>query len=166
MAFLMAFLQDPTFWVLVAFVIFIAATARPISRLATAGLDKRADKIRADLEEAEKLREEAQDLLAGYQRKQRDAIKEAEAIVAHAREEAERLGRQGREKLEASLERRGKLALERIAQAEAQALDSVRAKTIDMALDATRDFLSHELKGKQADALIKAAIKDLPGKLH
>ena len=163
---MMAFLQDPTFWVLVAFVIFIAATARPISRLATAGLDKRADKIRSDLEEAEKLREEAQDLLAGYQRKQRDAIGETEAIIAHAREEAERLSQQGLEKLEAALERRRKLALERITQAEAQALDVVRAKTVDMALDATRDFLSHELKGKQADALIDAAIKDMSGKLH
>ena len=162
----MAFLQDPTFWVLVAFVIFIAATVRPISRLATAGLDKRADKIRAHLEEAEKLREEAQDLLAGYQRKQRDAIGETEAIIAHAREEAERQGQQGLEKLEAALERRRKLALERISQAEAQALDVVRAKTVDMALDATRDFLSHELKGKQADALIDAAIKDMSGKLH
>ena len=82
------------------------------------------------------------------------------------REEAERQGQQGLEKLEAALERRRKLALERISQAEAQALDVVRAKTVDMALDATRDFLSHELKGKQADALIDAAIKDMSGKLH
>ncbi|MBC8338120.1 MAG: F0F1 ATP synthase subunit B [Rhodospirillales bacterium] len=162
----MAFLHDPTFWVLVAFVIFIAAAARPIIRLATAGLDKRADKIRNDLEEAEKLRQEAQDLLAGYQRKQRDAIQEAEDIVQHAREEAERLAVQGRENLEAALERRKNLALERIAQAEAQAIDIVRAKTVDLALDATREFLTKELKGKQADALIDQAIKDLPEKLH
>jgi len=162
----MAFLHDPTFWVLVAFVAFVAGTAKPIFRLATAGLDKRADKIRADLEEAEKLRDEAQDLLAGYQRKQRDAIQEAEAIVEHAKEEAERLLQHGREKLEASLERREKLTMERIAQAEAQALDTVRAKTVDVALDATRDFLSSEIKGKQADALIESATKDLPGKLH
>ena len=162
----MAFLQDPTFWVLVAFVVFIAATARPILRLITAGLDKRADKIRDELEEAEKLRKEAQDLLAGYQRKQRDAIQEVEDIVQHAREEAERMAVQGRENLEASLERRRKLALERIAQAETQALDTVRAKTVDLALDATREFLAKELKGKQADALIDQAIKELPEKLH
>ena len=87
----MEFLQDPAFWAAVAFVIFIAATAKPISRLLTAGLDKRADKIRSDLEEAEKLREEAQDLLASYQRKQRDALAEAAAIIAHAGEEAARL---------------------------------------------------------------------------
>ena len=150
----MAFLDDPTFWVLVAFIVFIAATARPILGLITAGLDKRADKIRNDLEEAETLRKEAQDLLAGYQRKQRDAIKEAEDIVQHAREEAERIAQQGRENLEVSLERRRKLALERIEQAEVQALD------------ATREFLAKELKGKQADALIDSAIEDLPDKLH
>ena len=162
----MEFLQDPAFWAAVAFVIFIAATAKPISRLLTAGLDKRADKIRSDLEEAEKLREEAQDLLASYQRKQRDALAEAEAIIAHAGEEAERLAVQERDKLEAALERRQKQAIDRIAQAEAQALDLVRAKTVDVALDATRDYLAKELKDNQSDALSDAAIKDLPGNLH
>ena len=162
----MEFLQDPAFWAAVAFVIFIAATAKPISRLLTAGLDKRADKIRSDLEEAEKLREEAQDLLASYQRKQRDALAEAEAIIAHAGEEAERLAVQERDKLEAALERRQKQAIDRIAQAEAQALDLVRAKTVDVALDATRDYLAKELKDNQSDALTDAAIKVLPSNLH
>ena len=162
----MEFLQDPAFWAAVAFVIFIAATAKPISRLLTARLDKRADKIRSELEEAEKLREEAQDLLASYQRKQRDALAEAEAIIAHAGEEAERLAVQERDKLEAALERRQKQAIDRIAQAEAQALDLVRAKTVDVALDATRDYLAKELKDNQSGALTDAAIKVLPGNLH
>ena len=69
------FLKDPTFWVMVAFFVFVGALARPISGAIAAALDKRADKIRADLEEAEKLREEAQNLLASYQRQQRDAVK-------------------------------------------------------------------------------------------
>jgi F-type H+-transporting ATPase subunit b len=162
----MTIFQDPTFWASVAFVIFIAATAKPISRLATAGLDKRADKIRNDLEEAEQLRREAQDLLASYQRKQRDAIAEAESIIAHAGEEAERLAVQASEKLEAAMERRQQQAIDRIARAEVQAVDRVRARTVDVALDATRDFLARELKGDQADALTDAAIKDLAGNLH
>jgi len=162
----MAIFQDPSFWSAVAFVIFIVAAAKPISGLATAGLDKRADKIRGDLDEAEKLRQEAQDLLASYQRKQRAAIKEADAIIAHAKEETERLAVQGREDLEVALERRQKLAIDRIAQAEAQALDTVRAKTVDIALDATRDFLACELKSTQTDVLTDAAIKDLDGKLQ
>lgn len=162
----MEFLNDPTFWVSVAFVLFVAAFAKPIAKPITAALDKRADKIRSDLEEAEKLREEAQDLLASYQRKQRDAVKEAEAIVEHTVEEAERLVQQGREQLEAAVARRQKLALERIAQAEAAALEVVHGRAVDVALDATRGYLAESLKGKQADALIEAAIKELPKKLH
>ncbi len=162
----MEFLNDPTFWVLVAFVVFVAAFAKPIAKLITAGLDKRVDKIRADLEEAEKLREEAQDLLATYQRKQRDAVKEAEAIVDHSGEEAARLFQQGRERLEAEVARRQKLALERIAQAEAAAVEVVHGRAVDVALDATRGYLTESLKGNQADALIEAAIKELPKKLH
>ena len=159
-------LNDPTFWVMIAFFVFVGALARPISRAITAGLDKRADKIRADLEEAAKLREEAQDLLATYQHKQRDAVKEAEAIVEHAREEAERLTQQGRERLEAALERREKQAMDRIAQAEAAAVNQVRDATVDVAMAATRRILCDRLKGKRADALIGAAIKELPDKLH
>ncbi len=162
----MQFLNDPTFWVMIAFAVFVGALARPISRAITAGLDKRADKIRADLEEAEKLREEAQDLLASYQRQQCDSVKEAEAIIEHAKEEAERLIQHGRERLEAALERREKQAMDRIAQAEAAALEHVQAHTIDIAIGATRDFLADNLKGKQAKALIETAIKDLPKKLH
>jgi len=162
----MEFLQDPTFWVLIAFVIFIGAAGWPITKAITAGLDKRADKIRADMEEAENLREEAQDLLASYQRKQRDAVAEAEAIVNHAKEESQRLLQHGQERLEAALERRKKLAMERIEQAEAQALDRVRANTVDIALDATRTFLADKFTGKKADALVDAAIKELPEKIH
>ena len=160
------FLNDPTFWVMVAFFVFVGALARPISGAIAAALDKRADKIRADLEEAEKLREEAQDLLASYQRQQRDAVKEAEAIVEHAKEEAERLTQQGRKKLKKALERREKQAMDRITQAEASALEQVQAHTVDVAIVATRDFLADNLKSKQAEALIETAIKELPKKLH
>ena len=160
------FLNDPTFWVMVAFFVFVGALARPISGAIAAALDKRADKIRADLEEAEKLREEAQNLLASYQRQQRDAVKEAEAIVEHAKEEAERLTQQSRERLKAALERREKQAMDRITQAEAAALEQVQAHTVDVAIGAPRDFLADNLKGKQAEALIETAIKELPKKLH
>ena len=161
-----AVLHDPTFWVLVAFVIFVAAFGRMIARGIAQGLDKRADKIRADLDEAEQLREEAQDLLAGYQRKQRNAIKEAEAIIAHAKEEQERILQHGKERIEESLARREQLAMERIARAEAQAIADVKLRTIDVAIEATRAYIAGALKGAKADALIEAAIKDLPGKLH
>lgn len=161
-----ALFHDPTFWVLVAFVIFVAAFGRMIWRGIAGGLDKRADKIRADLDEAEKLREEAQDLLASYRRKQRDAAKEAEAIIAHAREESERIAAHGKERIEASLARREQLALDRISRAEAQALADVRAHAVDVAIEATRSYLADRTTGPEAEKLLDSAIKELPKKLH
>jgi F-type H+-transporting ATPase subunit b len=134
--------------------------------LIAASLDKRADKIRDDLEEAETLRKEAQDLLASYQRKQRDAIKESEDIIQQAEIEAKRILAHGQKGLKESLERRHRLTLERIEQAETQALDSVRTSIVDMALNITREFLVQELKGNRANVLIDTAIQDLPNKLH
>ncbi len=161
-----AMVNDPTFWVLVAFVIFVAAFGRMIWGGIAGGRDKRADKIRADLDEAERLHEEAQDLLAQYQRKQRDAAKEAEAIVAHARDESDRIAVQGKERIEAALARREQLALDRIGRAEAQALADVRAHAIDVAIEATRAYLAERLKDPHADKLLESAIKDLPRKLN
>lgn len=157
---------DPTFWVAVAFLIFITAFARPIAKALPKALDERAAKIKRDLDEAERLRIEAQDLLAEYQRKQRDAVREAGEIVAHARVEAARLTEEGRKRLEQSLKRREHLALERIARAEATALAEVRAKAIDVAIEATRKLLAERAAGAKADQLIEASIKDLPEKLH
>ena len=158
--------SDPTFWVAVAFVIFIALIAKPVGKMATSALDDRAAKIKSDLDEAERLREEAQELLASYQRKQREAAKEAEDIVQHAKEEAQRLDREGRERLAASLERREKLAMERIQLAEAQAVEQVRAHAVEVAINATREVLASQMSAQQADAMIDGAITDLPGKLH
>lgn len=159
-------LHDPTFWVAVAFVIFIALVAKPIAKALPKALDSRAEKIRADLEEAERLKTEAQDLLAQYQRKQRDAQREAEEIVAHARQEADRLAEEARVKMEQRLARREQLTIERILRAEAQALADVRARAVDIAVDATRRVLADALPAAKADSLIDSAIKDLPGKLH
>lgn len=86
--------HDPTFWTAVAVVLFVALIAKPVGKMASKALDERADKIKAELDEAEKLRNEAQDLLAQYQRKQRDAASEAESIIQHAKEEAERMDRE------------------------------------------------------------------------
>jgi F-type H+-transporting ATPase subunit b len=160
-------LSDPTFWVATAFVAFIGLLIY-LKVPGTVGnaLDKRAQKIKADLDEAEALCTEAQDLLATYQKKQRDTAKEAEAIAAHAKEEAARILEQGRVKLEDSLARREKLALDRIAQAEAAAIDEVRDRTVEIAMDATRQVMSSMAAAGKADGMIDDAIADLPGKLH
>ena len=161
-----AFYATPDFWVLVAFVIIVVAIARPFLRFVTTALDKRSQTIAERLEEAQRLREEAQDLLASYQRKQRDAIKEAEEIVDHARRETERMGGRAAADLEKAVERRERLAMERIAQAEAKAIAEVRGEAVDIALEATRRLLAEKLTGKKADTLVDNAIKELPDKLH
>src|SRR5579871_2667172 len=114
------FMHDAEFWVLVAFVIAIAFLVYKARGTITGGLDARAAKIKADLDEARRLRDEAQKALAEYQRKQRDALKEAEAIVAHAKEEAQRFAAQAAKDLDAAVERRRRLAVEKIALEEAR----------------------------------------------
>ena len=129
-------------------------------------LDDRAEKIRNRIDEASRLAEEAQAMLATYERKQRDAAEEAEAILAGARREAERLAADAKEDLERALKRREAQAMERIAQAEKAAIAEVRARAVDVAIEATRRLLAERLTPKQADALIDAAIAELPKKLH
>ncbi|MEQ8193903.1 MAG: F0F1 ATP synthase subunit B, partial [Rhodospirillales bacterium] len=128
-------LHDPTFWVLVAFAIFFGLIGKKVWGAAVAALDARAEKIKADLDEAEKIREEAQDLLAQYQRKQRDAAKETEQIVDRARAEAERYGKLARENLEKALARREQLAADRIAFAEKAATDDIRRMAAEIAIE-------------------------------
>ena len=159
--------QDPTFWVATAFVGFIIVLIYlKVPGSVGAQLDKRADKIKADLDEAEALYKEAQDLLALYQKKQRDAAKEAETIAGNAKIEAARMLEEGRVRLSETLLRREQLAKDRITQAEAQAIDEVRIKTVDIAMDATREILAKGLAAAKSDSMIEAAIKELPSKLH
>lgn len=157
---------DETFWVGLSFVIFVAAVFRPVSRMAAAALDGRAQKIREELDEAVRLREEAQALLAGYERRQNEAIQEAEDILAHAKEEAERQTRQAGETLEELIKRREAQAVERIARAEEEAAADVRNAAVELAIAATKKLISSELKEDQQQALIDEAIGELGDKLH
>lgn len=93
-------LRTAEFWVLVAFVVFVVLAFKPLRKAVTGALDERAEQIRKQLDEANKLREEAQATLASYKRKQRDALKEAEEIVTHAKAEAERLRAEAAKALE------------------------------------------------------------------
>ena len=158
--------HDPAFWVAIALIVFLALIAKPVSRMATKGLDERAEKIKAELDEAERLRNEAQDLLAQYQRKQRDAASEAQSIIDHAKAEAERLDREGRQRLKETLERREKLAAERIQLAEQQARARFRARAIDVAIAASEKVMAGEMNAAQANGLIDDAIGGLSKRLH
>jgi F-type H+-transporting ATPase subunit b len=159
-------IEDPTFWVAVAFVIFVAAAFKKVRDGLNSALDGRAARIKAQLDEARQLREEAQAALAEYQRKVRDAAAEAKAIVDHARVEAERLRERARADQEHALKRREQLAIEKIAQAEAEALKQVRNLAVDLAVAATARLLAENMGKDQAGRLINEAIQELPDKLH
>jgi F-type H+-transporting ATPase subunit b len=162
----MEFLSNPEVWVAAAFLIFVALTAKPIGRAIAKGLDGRAAKIKAQLDEARALRDEAERLLAEHQRKQIAAVKEVETILARAREEAERVRRESAANLEAAFARREKMAIDKIAQAEAQAVTDVRNQAVDIAMAAAAKLLKQSINSGKGDELIDSAIKELDRKLH
>jgi F-type H+-transporting ATPase subunit b len=153
-------------WLVIALVILIAVAYRPAKRAILGALDARAARIKNELDDAQRLREEAQSALASFQRRQRDAMSEAEEIIAHAREDAERMRRQAMIDLEQMLKRREQLAMERIAQAEANAAAEVRSAAADVAIAAARRLIAESLDEKKGQALIDDAIADLPKRLH
>lgn len=158
--------QEPETWLAVAFLLFVGALARPVWKKATAALDGRAAQIEAELEEARKLREDAQAMLASYQRKQRDAAKEAEKIIAHAEEEARRITANAEKALAETLKRREVLTAEKISQAQAKAVQEVKAEAVEIALAATERLLRERLDEPHADALLDAAVRELPARLR
>jgi len=160
------FMMEAEFWVLVAFVVAIGFLVYKVKDTVTGGLDARAAKIKAELDEAQKLRDEAQAKLAEFQLKQRDALKEAEGIIALAREEAQRLAAQGARDLEAAIERRRRLAQEKIALEEQKAMADLRNAAVDVAVAALRRVLAEDLDPARQSALIDNAINALPPTLH
>ena len=163
---MMPLLEDPEFWVVLAVLIFIIGVWKPARRAILGGLDARATRIHDELEGAQRLREEAERALAAYQRQQQQAAAEAAAILAHARDEAERVAVQAARNLEETLARRQRLAEERIAQEEAKAIAEIRAVTVDVAISAARQVIVAELDEKRGAALIDAAIAGLPQQLQ
>lgn len=160
-------LATPEFWVAVSFVGFFALIVYfKVPALVAKALDERAERIKAELDEAQRLREEAQGLLAEYQRKRRDAEKEAEDIITLAKEEAERLSRETRVNLAESMDRRMKATEAKIAQAEAQALDEVRAAAAEAAVRAAEDIIARKMTAKMQSDLIADSIKDIKAKMN
>jgi F-type H+-transporting ATPase subunit b len=163
----MHFLSEPEFWAAVAFVIFVGVLVRlGAPRLLVTALDDRAARIKAQLDEARRLREEAQALLAEYQRRRKDADRDADAIIMAAKDEADHLAADAKTKVEEFVSRRTKMAETKIAQAEAQALADVRAAAADAAVAAAEQILRETAKGKIGDDLIARGIADLKAKLN
>jgi F-type H+-transporting ATPase subunit b len=157
---------EPEFWVLLAVVLFVVGVWKPARQWIIGLLDARAVRIRDELDAARRLREEAQQLLAANQKREAEAAAEAEAIIAHARAEAERVAAQAARDLEQTLERRQRLAEERIGQEQAKALAEIRAVAVDVAILAARQVITAELDQTRGAAMIDAAIQALPQQLH
>lgn len=160
-------LGDAEFWVAVAFVIFVAGLGYlGVHRMIAKSLDERAARIKADLDEARKLKDEAAELLAEYQRKRQAAEGEAQDIISGAKAEAERMAAEAKTRIEDFVARRTKMAETKIAQAEAQAAADVRSAAAEAAVAAAEKILSAETKGKLAGELIAKGIDDVRKKLN
>ena len=158
---------EAEFWVAVSFLIFVAVLGYfGVHKLMAKGIDDRRDRIKAELDEARRLKEEAQALLAQYQRKKQEAEREAQAIVASAMAEAGRIAAEAKAKMEDFVARRTKMAEGKIAQAEAQALADVRSSAAEAAVAAAEALLTRLVKGKVADDLIGKGIEDIKRKLN
>ena len=163
----MHILMEPETWVALAFVAFVIGLGYiGVHRMVAKSLDERSARIKAELDEARMLKDEAGKLLADYQRKRHEAEGEAQEIIAGAKGEAERLAIEAKSKIEEFVARRTKMAETKIAQAEAQATADVRSAAAEAAVAAAEKILSHETKGKLANELIAKGIEDVRKKLN
>lgn len=160
-------LGNTDFVVLLAFIVFVGILFYfGVPKKVGALLDKRAQQIRSELEEARTLREEAQQLLAAYERKSREVADQAERIVTNAREEAAAAAEQAKAEMAASVARRLKAAEEQIASAEAAAVRAVRDRAVQVAVAAAGEAIAKSMSAADASGLIDAAIQDVDAKLH
>ncbi|MDA9407719.1 F0F1 ATP synthase subunit B family protein [Bradyrhizobium sp. CCBAU 45384] len=158
---------DPETWVAVAFVILMVVFGYlGVFKSAMAALDKRAERIKAELDDATRLKQEAAKVLADYKARSASAEREAADIIANARSEAERIATEAKAKMEDFLARRTKTAEGKIALAEAQALADVRAAAAEAAVQAASTILSQSVKGPVADDLLAKGITEVRQKLN
>ena len=159
--------EDPETWVAIAFVILVGVFIwLGVHRTVITALDHRAERIKAELDEARRLKEDAAKLLAEYKSKRSSAEREAQEIIGNAKAEAERIATETKAKMEDFVVRRTKTAESKIALAEAQALADVRAAAANAAVEAASTILSQSVKGPVADDLLAKGIAEVRAKLN
>ncbi|MCA8927696.1 MAG: F0F1 ATP synthase subunit B [Alphaproteobacteria bacterium] len=158
--------MTPELVVAAALLIFLALVWWKGRAAILAVLDKRTDAIRNQLDEARRLREEAEAMYADIAKKQQEATATAAAMIEEAQEQAGRIEREAETALQAAIARRREQALEKIGQAEAEALREVRAKAVDIAIEASRRVLAEDMAGASGQAAVDAAIAELPRRLN
>src|SRR4051812_29022532 len=158
---------EPETWVAVAFIILMGVFVwLGVHRTVLTALDHRAERIKAELDDARKLKDEAAKVLAEYKARRATAERDAAEIVANAKAEAERIAADAKTKMEVGGARRTKTAEGKIAMAEAQALADVRAAAADAAVQAASTILSQSVKGSLADDLLAKGIAEVRQKLN
>ena len=160
-------LHNTNFVVLLAFIVFIGVLIYfKVPAMVTGMLDRRAEGIKADLEEARALREEAQSILASYERKQKEVARQAEAIVEHAKKEAAEAAEVAKRDLKAAIARRLAAAEDQIKSAEAAAVNNVKNTAVTVAIGAAQELIAKKMTAADGNKLIEDAIKDVGEKLH
>jgi len=159
--------MDATFWALVALIIFVGIIIyMKVPKVLARSLDERADRIKNELDEARRLREEAQQLLAEYQRKRKEAEKEAGDILTAAEREAKALLEDAKAKTEDYVARRNKLAEQKIAQAETEAINEVRSSAVEIAIAAAGRLIADKLDTRTAGELFKQSVSEVKSRLN
>lgn len=162
----MSWLHNEYTWITLAFVITIALIARYLVPAINKGLDARAEKIRDQLEQASRLRAEAEELLAKYKSEQEAMLKQAEEIVATAKRDAAAMRTQAAEELKVALDRRTAQAHEKIARAEADAVASIRTRIVESATESARTMLAEQAAGAADEQAISRAISSIESQIH
>jgi F-type H+-transporting ATPase subunit b len=158
----MSLFHEQEFWFAIAFVIFVVSAYAPIKKALVGNLDTRATTLRTELEDATRLRIEAQAMLDDFRAKQNEAVKATEDILAAARDEAERMRHEGEAELKRSLAAREAQAMDRIALAETNAIQAVKARAVEIAIRAATGLVAESIDQNAANALVDRAIDDLP----
>lgn len=161
-----ALLENPVLWVSLATLFVVVMLIKLLTPVITKALDKRSADINEELERAMALREEAQVILAQYQKKQRESLKEAEEIVQKANLEARRITREAEQDVGEQLKKRMKLAVDKIEQAERHALQEVQGRVIDITVAAARSIVDSKLTASAREELVSNAAQDVQKKLH
>ncbi len=157
---------DEHFWVAVSFVCFVLAVYKPVAGFIAKALDSKIARIRSELEDVLKLKHEAEAILKAYREKNANAEKEAAEIIENARLEAKEIIDEAKKSLEYAITKRTELATQKIAQAEAEALRSIKDNAVDITVSAAKSLIMENLSREASEELLLSAIESLERKFH
>lgn len=159
-------LGDTNLWLTASFLIFLFILWKMGKDAFTGMLDKKIEHIREEIQTAESLRTEAQELLAQYERKHRDSMQEAEVIVMNAKKHAEQIRKTAEAELDESIERKERQLAERLERMKQNAIDEIRQHAANLAIQATKEIIVDQMDKKVSDRLIEGSIEDIGKQVH